>query len=44
MVVIIILSAMAKEDVDNVIQVAKEAQRGWSQVPMSQRAGILQWP
>jgi glyceraldehyde-3-phosphate dehydrogenase (NADP+) len=33
--------AMAKEDVDNVIQVAKEAQREWIKIPMSQRASVL---
>lgn len=33
--------AMTKEEVDNVIKVAKEAQRDWSKVPMSERAEIL---
>jgi glyceraldehyde-3-phosphate dehydrogenase (NADP+) len=33
--------AMTKEDVDYVIKVAKDAQREWSKVPMSERAEIL---
>ncbi|WP_315069829.1 NADP-dependent glyceraldehyde-3-phosphate dehydrogenase [uncultured Clostridium sp.] len=33
--------AMSKEEVDNVINIAKEAQKKWSKVPMSERAEIL---
>ncbi|OOM80719.1 NADP-dependent glyceraldehyde-3-phosphate dehydrogenase [Clostridium sp. BL-8] len=33
--------AMSKEEVDNVINIAKEAQKTWSKVPMSERAEIL---
>lgn len=33
--------AMTKDEVDNVIKVAKEAQREWSKVPMNERAEIL---
>lgn len=33
--------AMSKEEVDNVINIAKEAQKEWSKVPMSERAEIL---
>ena len=33
--------AMTKEEVDHVIKVAKDAQRDWSKVPMSERAEIL---
>ncbi|EHJ00001.1 Glyceraldehyde-3-phosphate dehydrogenase (NADP(+)) [Clostridium sp. DL-VIII] len=32
---------MSKEEVDNVINIAKEAQKKWSKVPMSERAEIL---
>jgi glyceraldehyde-3-phosphate dehydrogenase (NADP+) len=33
--------AMSKEEVDNVINIAKEAQKEWSKVPMSERAEVL---
>lgn len=33
--------AMTKEEVDHVIKVAKDAQRDWSKVPMSERVEIL---
>lgn len=33
--------AMSKEEVDDVINIAKEAQKEWSKVPMNERAEIL---
>ncbi|RII33923.1 NADP-dependent glyceraldehyde-3-phosphate dehydrogenase [Clostridium chromiireducens] len=33
--------AMTQEDIDHVIQVAKDGQREWSKVPMNERAEIL---